>query len=72
MKGKIKIFDQEMTPTAYDIKSEIGVVFQDVSVFDELTVYDNIDYFCGLYIEDKETRNWIDRNILQKEKLLKK
>jgi ABC-2 type transport system ATP-binding protein len=27
-----------------------------VAVFDELTVYGNIDYFCGLYIEDKETR----------------
>ena len=25
-------------------------------MFDELTVYDNIDYFCGLYITDKEKR----------------
>lgn len=24
--------------------------------FDELTVYENIDYFCGLYIADKQTR----------------
>ena len=54
--GSIKIFDKEMSPNAYDIKSKIGVVFQDVSVFDELTVYDNIDYFCGLYINDKKTR----------------
>ena len=55
-KGKIKIFDKNMSPDAYDLKAKIGVVFQDVSVFDELTVYENIDYFCGLYIEDKETR----------------
>jgi len=55
-KGKIKIFGKEMMPNAYDIKKEIGVVFQDVSVFDELNVYDNIDYFCGLYIKDKDTR----------------
>ena len=55
-KGKIRIFGKEMNPDAYDIKEQIGVVFQDVSVFDELTVYDNIDYFCGLYITDKETR----------------
>ena len=54
--GKIKIFGKGMQPNAYDIKSKIGVVFQDVSVFDELTVYENIDYFCGLYINDKETR----------------
>ena len=55
-KGKIKIFDKNMSPDAYDLKAKIGVVFQDVSVFDELTVYENIDYFCGLYIEDNETR----------------
>lgn len=54
--GKIKIFGEEMTPNAYDIKKRIGVIFQDVAVFDELTVYDNIDYFCGLYIKDKDVR----------------
>ena len=55
-KGNIQIFGKEMKPDAYDIKSKIGVVFQDVAVFEELTVYDNIDYFCGLYIKDKKTR----------------
>lgn len=45
-----------MKPDSYDIKREIGVVMQDVAVFDELTVYENIDYFCGLYIKDKEKR----------------
>jgi ABC-2 type transport system ATP-binding protein len=54
--GEIKIFGKEMSPSAYDIKSKIGVVFQDVAVFDELTVYGNIDYFCGLYIQDKTVR----------------
>ena len=55
-KGSIKIFGKEMKTNAYDIKRNIGVVFQDVAVFDELNVYDNIDYFCGLYIKDKATR----------------
>ena len=54
--GEITIFGKEMSPSAYDIKAKIGVVFQDVAVFDELTVYGNIDYFCGLYVEDKQTR----------------
>lgn len=54
--GSIKILGKEMQPNAYDLKRQIGVVFQDVAVFDELTVYDNIDYFCGLYIKDKELR----------------
>lgn len=55
-KGSIKIFGEEMSPESYDIKSKIGVVFQDVAVFNELTVYENINYFCGLYIKDKKTR----------------
>lgn len=55
-KGSIKIFGQEMHPDSYEIKKQIGVIFQEVAVFEELTVYDNIDYFCGLYINDKNTR----------------
>ena len=45
-----------MKPNSYDIKRNIGVIFQEVAVFEELTVYENIDYFCGLYIKDKATR----------------
>ena len=54
--GSIKIFNKEMTPNSYDIKKKIGVVFQEVAVFEELTVKENIDYFCGLYINDKKIR----------------
>ena len=54
--GQIKIFGETMRPSAYDIKQKIGVIFQEVAVFNELTVYENIDYFCGLYISDKNTR----------------
>lgn len=54
--GNIKIFGKKMEPDAYDIKSKIGVVFQDVAVFNELTVTENIDYFCGLYIKNKMIR----------------
>ncbi len=62
--GNIKIFGKEMTPKSYDIKAKIGVVFQDVAVFEELTVYENINYFCGLYILDKKIRKeYIDEAI---------
>ena len=54
--GIIKIFNKEMTSESYDIKKDIGVIFQEVAVFEELTVYENIDYFCGLYITDKKQR----------------
>ncbi len=55
-KGTIKIFGKIMKPDAYDIKRDIGVIFQEVAVFEELTVYENIDYFCGLYVSDKLLR----------------
>ncbi|NLM35836.1 MAG: ABC transporter ATP-binding protein [Clostridiales bacterium] len=55
-KGTIEIYDKPMTPDAYDIKRKIGVIMQNVAVFDELNVYENIDYFCGMYVEDKRQR----------------
>lgn len=54
--GSIKIFGHVMKPDSYEIKKDIGVIFQEVAVFQELTVYENINYFCGLYIRDKEIR----------------
>ena len=55
-KGEIRVFGKKMKSNAYDIKQDIGVVMQNVAVFDELTVYENVDYFCGLYISAKQTR----------------
>jgi ABC-2 type transport system ATP-binding protein len=54
--GSIEIFGKPMAPDAYDIKQDIGIIMQNVAVFDELTVFENIDYFCGLYIKDKVKR----------------
>ena len=53
-KGSIKVFGKNMGPTSYLSKKDIGVVMQNVAVFDELT--ENIDFFCGLYISDKKLR----------------
>lgn len=55
-KGTIEVFGQEMKPNSYALKKNIGVIMQNVAVFEELTVYENIDYFCGLYIRDKKRR----------------
>ena len=55
-KGDIKIFNKNMAPDAYDIKSQIGVVMQNVAVIETLNVYENVDFFCGLYINDKKLR----------------
>lgn len=55
-RGEIRLFGQEMSPTAYELKKQIGVVFQDIAVFDRLSVYENVDYFCGLYVSDPAKR----------------
>lgn len=55
-KGNIEVFGKKMTPDNYEAKRNIGVIMQNVAVFDELTVFENIDYFCGLYIKDKALR----------------
>lgn len=55
-KGNVRVFGEEMKPDSYHLKKDIGVVLQNVAVFDELTVTENIDYFCGLYIKDKKLR----------------
>lgn len=55
-KGVIEVFGQTMRPDSYDLKRQIGIVMQNVAVFETLTVYENIDYFCGLYIRDKKLR----------------
>ena len=36
-----------MTPTSYGLKRRIGVVPQDVAVFDELTVAENVNAFLA-------------------------
>lgn len=52
-KGSIEVFGKPMNPDSYESKQKIGVILQNVAVFQELTVYQNIDYFCSLYIKDK-------------------
>lgn len=63
-KGEIEIFGKKMTPNSYDLKRQIGVVPQEVSIFDFLTVKENIDYFCGLYVDDSSIRkSYVDEAI---------
>ena len=55
-RGSVRIMGEEMAPDNYRVKRQIGVVMQDVAVFEELSVYDNIDYFCGLYVSGRKRR----------------
>ena len=55
-RGTIRLFGQDMAPNRYDIKRRVGIVPQQVAVFDTLTVRENIDYFCSLYVSDRKRR----------------
>lgn len=54
--GSIKLFGEEMKPNRYDLKKDIGVVPQNVAVFKDFNVRENIDYFCGLYVKERRKR----------------
>lgn len=64
-RGEIKLFGEAMAPNRYDLKRRIGIVPQEVAVFEELSVKDNIDYYCGLYISDKATRIKYVKDVIQ-------
>lgn len=55
-KGEVNLFGEPMRADNYALKRRIGIVMQNVAVFNELTVYENIDYFCGLYVPQKAKR----------------
>ena len=55
-KGGIRIMGEEMRPDSYEVKKNIGVVMQNVAVFEQMSVWENVDYFCGLYVTDKKRR----------------
>lgn len=54
--GEIDLFGKAMGSNAVEIKKKIGFVPQEVAVNRDLTVLENIDYFCGLYISDPKKR----------------
>lgn len=64
-KGTIEIFGKEMRPDCYEVKKDIGVVMQNVAVFEQMSVFENIDYFCGLYIKDREKKKQLVREAIK-------
>lgn len=54
--GEIEIFGEMVDPNNNDIKKRIGVVPQEIAIFENLNVVENISFFCGLYVKDSRTR----------------
>lgn len=54
--GQIEIFGEKVDPNNNDIKKRIGVVPQEIAIFENLNVVENISFFCGLYVKDSTAR----------------
>mgnify|MGYP002337426884 CR=1 FL=1 len=64
-RGEICLFGQPMTQTRYDLKRRIGIVPQNIAVFEELSVQQNIDYFCSLYVQDAAERKQLVKRAIE-------
>jgi ABC-2 type transport system ATP-binding protein len=47
--GEIKVFDKDITKNGIEIKKQIGVVPQEIAVFEDLSALENVLFFGKLY-----------------------
>lgn len=47
--GKIMIFDTDIQKHPIEIRKQIGVVPQEIAIFEDLTAYENVQFFGRLY-----------------------
>lgn len=54
--GTIEIFGEPVNPNNNKTKRRIGIVPQELAIFEKLNVVENIDFYCGLYVSDRPKR----------------
>ena len=54
--GEVTVLGESKFPLSNKVRREIGIVPQDLAYLENLTVEENIDFFCGLYISDSKQR----------------
>ena len=47
--GTITIFGKDLKKNILEIKKDIGLVTQEVTIFEDLSTWDNLDFFGGVY-----------------------
>jgi ABC-2 type transport system ATP-binding protein len=47
--GTVRVFDMNLKDSENEIKKNIGIVPQDIAIYDDLTAYENICFFGKLY-----------------------
>lgn len=63
--GEIEIFGEKVDANNNDVKRRIGIVPQELAIFDKLNVYENIDFYCGLYVSDSKERKRLVEEAIQ-------
>jgi ABC-2 type transport system ATP-binding protein len=48
-RGKVEIFGYDIKKDPISAKKNIGIVPQDIAIYEDLTAYENIKFFAGLY-----------------------
>lgn len=64
-RGQVKVFGEEMHPDAYHLKRDIGMVPQEIALLEELTVRQNIDFFCNLYVQNSNKRKQLVQEAIE-------
>ena len=54
--GEVTVLGESKFPLSSKVRREIGIVPQELAYLDNLSVEENIDFFCGLYISDSKQR----------------
>ncbi len=61
--GIIRIFGKDLRKNLYDIRQKIGLVPQTISVYEDLTVYENLKFFGKLFIKGRQLDEKIEELI---------
>ncbi|WP_062049072.1 ABC transporter ATP-binding protein [Bacillus sp. JCM 19034] len=60
--GKVELFGQSKNPFSNMNKEKIGLVTQEITVFDELTAKENLHFFAGVYgLKGEERKKRVDQ-----------
>ncbi|WP_026477414.1 ABC transporter ATP-binding protein [Alkaliphilus transvaalensis] len=62
--GDIQIFNKQQKSNLMDIKRQIGLVTQDITIFGDLTARENLEFFGGIYgLRGKELKERVDETL---------
>lgn len=62
--GEIQLFDKTQKGHMIEIKRQIGLVTQEISIFDDLTARENLEFFGGIYgLKGKALKDRVDETL---------